>query len=147
MVNSIEHIRLYSGVMYHVLKDDSLPYQPAVRGAEMGDAGPYVYRLGGNSCLSGDYMGLWSFDHELQIGHLQAIRHVARKANVENGSTNAAVFHDVHYLRAQHTGLPSESGTGLKNDLKMRIASLQALQQTDKMLYIIILTRHQMPAS
>ena len=45
-----------------------MPYQPAVRGAEMGDAGPYVYRLGGNSCLSGDYMGLWSFDHELQIG-------------------------------------------------------------------------------
>ena len=36
----------------------------------MGDAGPYVYRLGGNSCLSGDYMGLWSFDHELQIGEM-----------------------------------------------------------------------------
>ena len=27
-----------------------------------------VYRLGGNSCLSGDYMGLWQFDHELQVG-------------------------------------------------------------------------------
>ena len=45
-----------------------MPYQPAVRGAQMGNAGPYVYRLGGNSCLSGDYMGLWSFDHELQVG-------------------------------------------------------------------------------
>ena len=40
----------------------------AVRGAEMGNEGKYIYRLGGNSCLSGDYMGLWSFDHELQIG-------------------------------------------------------------------------------
>ena len=28
-----------------------MPYQPAVRGAEMGNEGPYVYRLGGNSCL------------------------------------------------------------------------------------------------
>ncbi len=37
-----------------------MPYQPAVRGAEMGNEGKYLYRLGGNSCLSGDYMGLWS---------------------------------------------------------------------------------------
>ena len=36
-----------------------MPYQPAVRGAEMGDAGPYVYRLGGNSCLSGDYIDVY----------------------------------------------------------------------------------------
>ena len=34
----------------------------------MGEEGPFVYRLGGNSCLSGDYMGSWSFDHELQAG-------------------------------------------------------------------------------
>jgi carboxynorspermidine decarboxylase len=27
-----------------------------------------VYRIGGNSCLSGDFMGLWRFDHELQVG-------------------------------------------------------------------------------
>lgn len=45
-----------------------MPYQPAVRGASMGEEGPYVYRLGGNSCLSGDYLGSWSFDHELQVG-------------------------------------------------------------------------------
>jgi len=45
-----------------------MPYQPEVRGAAMGDDGPYVYRLGGNSCLSGDFMGDWSFDHELQVG-------------------------------------------------------------------------------
>ena len=45
-----------------------MPYQPAVRGAQMGQEGPYVYRLGGNSCLSGDYLGWWSFDHELQVG-------------------------------------------------------------------------------
>ena len=32
------------------------------------DQSSMVYRLGGNSCLSGDYMGLWQFDHELQVG-------------------------------------------------------------------------------
>ncbi|EJW99124.1 carboxynorspermidine decarboxylase [gut metagenome] len=53
-----------------------MPYQPTVRGAETLDpdavktAAPeeHVYRLGGNSCLSGDYMGSWRFDHALQIG-------------------------------------------------------------------------------
>ena len=45
-----------------------MPYQPQVQGASQGDGGKYVYRLGGNSCLSGDYMGLWSFDHELKVG-------------------------------------------------------------------------------
>lgn len=29
---------------------------------------PHVYRIGGNSCLSGDFMGMWQFDHELQVG-------------------------------------------------------------------------------
>ena len=52
-----------------------MPYQPVVRNACIVDdtslsspLTPHLYRLGGNSCLSGDFMGLWQFDHELQIG-------------------------------------------------------------------------------
>ena len=45
-----------------------MPYQPAVRGAEMGNEGKYIYRLGGNSCLSGDYMGDWFFEQPLKVG-------------------------------------------------------------------------------
>ena len=44
-----------------------MPYQPEVRGASQEGEG-FKYRLGGNSCLSGDVMGDWWFDHELQIG-------------------------------------------------------------------------------
>jgi len=44
-----------------------MPYQPDIRGAVPG-TGVHSYRIGGNSCLSGDVMGTWSFDHELQIG-------------------------------------------------------------------------------
>ena len=56
-----------------------MPYQPEVRGAvslnnltieqidNLGNTS-HLYRLGGNSCLSGDYMGLWQFDHDLQVG-------------------------------------------------------------------------------
>lgn len=50
-----------------------MPYQPDIRGAYSlsmdADASlPHVYRIGGNSCLSGDFMGMWQFDHELQVG-------------------------------------------------------------------------------
>ena len=66
-----------------------MPYQPVVRGAEVGDAGPHVYRLGGNSCLSGDYMGNWSFDHELQVGERivfeDMIHYTMVKTNMFNG--------------------------------------------------------------
>ena len=44
-----------------------MPYQPEVRGVSQEGEG-FKYRLGGNSCLSGDVMGDWTFDHELQIG-------------------------------------------------------------------------------
>ena len=30
--------------------------------------GQWKYRLGGCSCLSGDFMGDWLFDHELKVG-------------------------------------------------------------------------------
>lgn len=53
-----------------------MPYQPAVRGAETLPAEAVktalpeenVYRLGGNSCLSGDYMGSWKFPESLRVG-------------------------------------------------------------------------------
>ncbi|MCD7710141.1 MAG: carboxynorspermidine decarboxylase, partial [Porphyromonadaceae bacterium] len=45
-----------------------MPYKPVVRGAVEPGPGRYLYRLGGNSCLSGDYMGDWAFDHPLQVG-------------------------------------------------------------------------------
>lgn len=49
-----------------------MPYQPAVRGArsigdERGDH-PHTYRIGGNSCLSGDWIGYWEMDSPLSIG-------------------------------------------------------------------------------
>jgi len=46
-----------------------MPYQPKIRGAyQEALAGKFAYRMGGNSCLAGDYMGYWSFDNELKPG-------------------------------------------------------------------------------
>lgn len=45
-----------------------MPYKPAIIGASDVKAGKPTYRMGGNSCLSGDFFGSWSFDKELNIG-------------------------------------------------------------------------------
>ncbi|MDR1860317.1 MAG: carboxynorspermidine decarboxylase [Bacteroidales bacterium] len=46
-----------------------MPYQPAIRGASMQPvANAFKYRMGGNSCLSGDWCGDWWFDRELHPG-------------------------------------------------------------------------------
>ena len=45
-----------------------MPYKPAIVGATDAIAGKPTYRMGGNSCLSGDFLGDWSFDQKLKIG-------------------------------------------------------------------------------
>lgn len=45
-----------------------MPYKPAIIGGRDVEKGFPTYRMGGNSCLSGDYFGSWSFDTELKTG-------------------------------------------------------------------------------
>ena len=46
-----------------------MPYKPRIRGAHQEPvADKPTYRMGGSSCLSGDYMGDWSFDEPLKVG-------------------------------------------------------------------------------
>jgi len=45
-----------------------MPYKPVIMGAFDPVEGKPTYRMGGNSCLSGDFMGDWSFHHELKPG-------------------------------------------------------------------------------
>ncbi len=45
-----------------------MPYKPIILGATDEQPGKPTYRMGGISCLAGDYMGNWSFDKELKPG-------------------------------------------------------------------------------
>ena len=50
-----------------------MPYKPAIRGAEdviseKSGNSRNIYRIGGCSCLSGDFMGDWSFEKPLKVG-------------------------------------------------------------------------------
>ena len=45
-----------------------MPYKPRIRNASDVRPGETGWRMGGNSCLAGDYMGEWSFSEEPYIG-------------------------------------------------------------------------------
>ena len=79
-----------------------MPYYPEVRGAICVEDTPglrpqtsCLYRLGGNSCLSGDFMGYWQFDHELQVGEQivfeDMIHYTTVKTNTFNGITHPSI--------------------------------------------------------
>lgn len=74
-----------------------MPYRPDVRNASKQEQaeGRHVYRLGGNSCLSGDFMGYWRFDHELQIGENvifeDMLHYTTVKTNMFNGVSHPAI--------------------------------------------------------
>lgn len=45
-----------------------MPYRPEILSAGLPGEKPYTYRLGAPTCLAGDYIGDYSFDHELKPG-------------------------------------------------------------------------------
>lgn len=45
-----------------------MPYQPAIVGAHEAQEGEKRWRMGGNSCLAGDYYGDWAFERDPQVG-------------------------------------------------------------------------------
>ena len=80
-----------------------MPYQPTVTDAESLEAdavkgAPFdlnIYRLGGNSCLSGDYMGSWKFENPLAVGNRvvfeDMIHYTTVKTNMFNGISHPSI--------------------------------------------------------
>ena len=77
-----------------------MPYWPAVREAEtleIADSDPqvqepHVYRLGGCSCLSGDFMGYWRFGRPLQVGD-----NIILEDMIHYTTVKTTMFNGVHH--------------------------------------------------
>ena len=72
-----------------------MPYQPQItESVEVNTLLP-TYRLGGNSCLSGDFIGDWSFEKPLEIGDkltLEDMNHYTTvKTNMFNGIQHPSI--------------------------------------------------------
>lgn len=72
-----------------------MPYKPDILGATDEVEGKPTYRMGGNSCLSGDFVGSWSFDHELKVGEqivlMDMIHYTTVKTTMFNGISHPSL--------------------------------------------------------
>ena len=75
-----------------------MPYQPRIYGSEMTQPhtqGNNVYRMGGNSCLSGDFVGSWVFPKPLVVGDIiifeDMIHYTTVKTTMFNGVSHPSI--------------------------------------------------------
>jgi carboxynorspermidine decarboxylase len=104
LVASVEDIIINNGIKTAILDVSftahmpdclEMPYKPKITGASDPVPGKPVYRLGGNSCLSGDVMGDWSFEQELKPGDriifLDMIHYTMVKTTTFNGVQHPSI--------------------------------------------------------
>ena len=74
-----------------------MPYKPTITEALPNvDADKPTYRIGGNSCLSGDFVGDWSFEQPLKPGDILTFEdmnhYTTVKTNMFNGIQHPALY-------------------------------------------------------
>ena len=74
-----------------------MPYKPAIAESLPDDSDRgYTYRLGGNSCLSGDFVGDWKFEEPLKPGDrltlLDMNHYTTVKTNMFNGIQHPSIW-------------------------------------------------------
>ena len=65
-----------------------MPYRPPLIGAALPGELEYTYRLGGSTCLAGDVIGDYSFNHPLKIGDRLVFGDMAIYSMVKNNTFN-----------------------------------------------------------
>ncbi len=73
-----------------------MPYRPEIKGAsESEETGWFPYRLGGVSCLAGDYLDVYWFEHELnegdQVEFEDMMHYTMVKTNTFNGIRHPSI--------------------------------------------------------
>lgn len=74
-----------------------MPYKPVILGTHEPEAGEKRWRMGGNSCLAGDYYGDWAFDggREPEVGEKIVFRDMIHytmvKTTMFNGVTHPSI--------------------------------------------------------
>lgn len=89
---------LDSSAACHMPDVIEMPYTPPLLDAVSDDTKQYRYRLGGPTCLSGDIIGDYSFDHELKDGDMLIFGDMAIYTTVKNNTFNGMPLPDIHKL-------------------------------------------------
>lgn len=79
-----------------------MPYKPRITGAGEPNERAFTYRLGGPSCLSGDVIGDYSFDHSLNVGDKLMFEDMAIYTMVKNTTFNGIPLPSIAIYNSQN---------------------------------------------
>lgn len=77
-----------------------MPYRPPLFGSGMPDEKKYTYRLGSQTCLSGDFIGEYSFDEPLKTGDRLVFGDMAIYSMVKNNTFNGMPLPAIMLLKS-----------------------------------------------
>ena len=80
-----------------------MPYRPQIVGAGRVNELPYVYRLGGLTCLAGDVIGDYSFKEPLQVGQKLVFLDMAHYTIVKNTMFNGVCLPSIGVVLKDRT--------------------------------------------
>ena len=99
IVNNYGSATLMLDVSFTCHMPDTLemPYRPMVQGAsaEEADGYPYAYRLGGMSCLAGDYLDTYYFRQPARVGDTLIFEDMAHYTTVKSTMFNGVPHPDI----------------------------------------------------
>ena len=76
-----------------------MPYRPPLRNSGEQGEKPYSYRLGSQTCLAGDSIGVYSFDEPLHIGDRLVFEDMAIYSMVKNNTFNGMPLPSILLLK------------------------------------------------
>ena len=119
--NEIDIAVLDTSAAAHLPDVLEMPYRPSIIGADQPGVLPHTYRLGGISCLAGDVIGDYSFDHPLVSGERIVLLDMAHYTMVKTNTFNGVALPSIAICKTS-TGEISVVREFGYDDFKMRLS-------------------------
>ena len=101
--NDLDILILDASAACHMPDVLEMPYRPPLKdGYEAGEK-PYTYRLSSMTCLAGDVIGDYSFEHKIQVGDRLVFEDMAIYSMVKNNTFNGIPLPDIVLLQEDET--------------------------------------------
>ncbi|MDZ8025383.1 MAG: carboxynorspermidine decarboxylase [Nostoc sp. DedQUE11] len=101
--SDLTHAMLDVSFTAHMPDCLEMPYKPVIRGARELEEGDKVYRMGGSSCLAGDFIGDYAFCDDLSIGDRLIFEDMMHYTMVKSTMFNGVVHPSIGLLKKDGT--------------------------------------------
>ena len=98
--NGVKIAILDASAACHMPDVIEMPYTPPLLDADSDCKKPFIYRLAGPTCLSGDVIGEYGFDRELNPGDMLVFGDMAIYTTCKNNTFNGMPLPDIYRLGA-----------------------------------------------